>query len=443
MIRFSNMRHARSLFLKWFAKEFLFFLAGRAFVSNPKELWVVWVGWKLLFLLYTLIKSTFENELNLEVKKTSLSRAKESKAGMNDEIKSCHSHTKFNTQDGLPSDAFVHICSFLHPKDITTLACTSKSISSQANDNLLWKFLWYRDYGNTMLQWQVSRDSFARSLSNGHVHMAGSYEEEYGVSLEFSLSQQLEEFTKSSTKNSTKLNSIKQFYFVFGEVFINYVLAGRNSSHECLLGLHGHIFDFTHFVNYHPGLSILHECGQDATFFFESIPHSRGAREIARELCVLVNRACFVSSSSRSCRGLYCPIPAEDLATVLSNSNTTPISTQLRQKRRQRKQLAKVERISREGSIESNGNFQLYENPEWMLDRVLPRRVTPIPKRPPTLKWIRKKWDNDQQLINATMNSSDAKRAFYDPLQQGWMKWNPSATAKLNANQRAKFTLIQ
>jgi len=63
-------------------------------------------------------------------------------------------------------DCWSCICLFLHPYEITQLATVNRILNYRyAIDNeYVWKPLWYRDYGNVLLQWDLGRDALSRSL---------------------------------------------------------------------------------------------------------------------------------------------------------------------------------------------------------------------------------------------------------------------------------------
>lgn len=439
-------------------------IAFWSYSSKPSDWCFLCLGWEFCIILYDFMKVRRKISKKCE-------RKYEAKKKEIPGIDSANGSI-FITQQGLPNDAFIHICSFLHPKDVTSLACLNTTSSIQANDNDLWAFLWYRDYGDVLLNWGVGRKVLAQSLSQlstykslltEPISQSNSNSSDEHVSslncedrLDISLAKYFDDFSSSESidhfRNQTELNqltglkSLKEFYFVFGEVFMNYMLAGRNSLSECLLGLHGHIFDFTKFSKYHPGLvdPILWECGRDATKAFENIPHSRGARDIARELCVVVNLY-YLSSSTSSLWGLYLPTSSKHLSALLENSNTLPISRQLQQIRSQRKHGTGT------NVSNSDSNRSLENKEESMLEHVLPKRVNQRQKRPPTLDWIRKKLENDEKqllqkkrtwsLVNNTELDSNTQqyRFYFDPIQQKWMKWNCFITAKSNCDQTSKF----
>lgn len=241
----------------------------------------------------------------------------------------------------LPSDAQIVIFSYLPPKDILSFTCTNRAgrcllddgyegeeLSSASSGGLhyskhgdtpllIWKALFHRDYSWVLTDWKVGKDAFLKSMNN-YLHHDDEQQQQ----------QQVRHFPKSrkifhhlismvasdSTTVTTwptdrmpedasatatpihSLSSMKEFYFTFAESWLNYTIAGCNSPNtKCLIGLHGHVFDITHFVEDHPGSTetLLLQSGRDATVFFESMGHSLGARKLALGMCVVVNGQCI------------------------------------------------------------------------------------------------------------------------------------------------------
>lgn len=164
--------------------------------------------------------------------------------------------------DELPPDVQLNILSFLHPKDIVSFSGTSKACQEIVDGEgpttvALWKTLWERDYGWIIHSWEVGRQAYLRSrkdMATDQVHG-------------------------------------KEFYFRFGLSYINYVLAGQNKQEKCLVGLHGNVYDMTDFVLKHPGSpdTLLVHAGRDSTVFFDDMDHSRYARKVAKEYCIVVD----------------------------------------------------------------------------------------------------------------------------------------------------------
>ena len=124
---------------------------------------------------------------------------------------------------GIPSDAHVHIASYLHPRDVVTLSCVSKAYYTitdeprNATSVAIWKTLWHRDYAWIVYRWAIGKQALMRS-------------------------------------NCTQRSYNKDFYFLFGQSYLNYVLAGQNTYSNCLVGIHSNIYDITSFLFSHPGM---------------------------------------------------------------------------------------------------------------------------------------------------------------------------------------------
>lgn len=177
-------------------------------------------------------------------------------------------------ENNLPPDVHVHIASFLHPRDVVTLSCVSKAyhtITSDPNNSTsaaVWKTLWHRDYAWIVFRWNIGKQAFQRS----------ECKQQWAYS--------------------------KDFYFLFGQSYLDYVLAGHNTLQSCLVGIHSHIYDITPFLFRHPGSpdTLMVHSGRDATGFFDDMGHSVGARKLAMSMCVLVNRS--AQSENKDC-GLF------------------------------------------------------------------------------------------------------------------------------------------
>lgn len=173
----------------------------------------------------------------------------------------------------MPPDVHVHITSFLHPRDVVSLACVSKTYyniihdSNNMTSSAIWKTLWYRDYAWIVFKWNIGKLALERS-------------------------------------NCTQWCYSKDFYFLFGQSYLDYVLAGHNTFDSCFVGIHSHIYNITPFLLSHPGSpdTLMVYSGRDATRFFNDMGHSTGARKLAMSMCVVVNRS--TQSENNEC-GLY------------------------------------------------------------------------------------------------------------------------------------------
>lgn len=190
---------------------------------------------------------------------------------------------------GMPQDVHVQIASFLHPRDVVTLSCVSKAFHNTVNDTnnttstAIWKTLWHRDYAWIVFKWKIGKIALERS-------------------------------------NCTKWSYCRDFYFLFGQSYLDYVLAGHNTFNSCLVGIHSNIYNITPFLFSHPGSpdTLMVHSGRDATNFFDDMGHSAGARKLAMSMCVVVNRS--AQSENNEC-GLFptnhtevyeegnCPLP--------------------------------------------------------------------------------------------------------------------------------------
>jgi hypothetical protein len=173
-------------------------------------------------------------------------------------------------QKELPPDVHVHIISFLHPRDVVNLPCVSKKYRNMIDDNMIgariWKSLFKRDFAWIVEEWNIGREAFRRS-------------------------------------DCSQWSYNKDFYFRFGQAYLDYVLAGMNTHDRCLVGIHGNIYDITPFLFSHPGSpdTLMVHSGRDATAFFEDLGHSMGARRLAMSLCVVVDTSTRVDGGF----GLY------------------------------------------------------------------------------------------------------------------------------------------
>lgn len=226
----------------------------------------------------------------------------------------------------LPSDAEILIFSFLHPKDVLNFTCTNRAGRRMLDDGLaianektesqhdkagdsallIWKALFQRDFAWVLSDWKIGKEAFARSmiqykLRGWQEEFSSSDEESHGGRVMQHLLSSVGESNSDDamtaflppTHGSTQ-TSMKELYFTFAETWLNYTIAGCNSTEKCLIGLHNHVFDISNFVDSHPGSTetLLLQAGKDATVFFESMGHSMGARKLALSMCVVVNGQC-------------------------------------------------------------------------------------------------------------------------------------------------------
>mmetsp|Transcript_11225 Transcript_11225/g.19179 ORF Transcript_11225/g.19179 Transcript_11225/m.19179 type:complete len:613 (-) Transcript_11225:65-1903(-) len=216
----------------------------------------------------------------------------------------------------LPCDAQILICSYLPPNDLLSFACTSKSGRKMLDDGceivdgpstcrdtalLIWKALFRRDFAWILSDWNIGREALLRSMAcydNETIQEHGSLHHRKVIGHVMSIVMhtaemwdEIEPFNTPFTGIISTPASMKEFYFLFSEVWINYTIAGCNTTEKCLIGLHGHVVDISNFVEDHPGSTetLLLQAGRDATVFFESMGHSRSARKLALGMTVVVN----------------------------------------------------------------------------------------------------------------------------------------------------------
>jgi Cytochrome b5-like Heme/Steroid binding domain/F-box domain len=193
----------------------------------------------------------------------------------------------------LPTDAMVHILSFVNPKDVVSLAGTNRALRTALQDesselsNAVWKILWRRDYGWIVEVWEIGQLALQRSLA--------------------SILISLDEIVFTQT-----------FYFRFGVSYVNYIVAGHCTADKCLVGLGGHIYDITEFIDQHPGSpeTVMVNSGRDASSMFES-RHTISARNLAQQLCVIVDTSLL---------GKIGPRPTAKLASQLRTNGCYEIS---------------------------------------------------------------------------------------------------------------------
>ncbi|KAL7503327.1 hypothetical protein ACHAXN_001129 [Cyclotella atomus] len=230
----------------------------------------------------------------------------------------------------LPSETQIAIFSFLHPKDLLCYTCTHKkgarmltdgsdvkmtaddqintppkdssSTSERKTAMLIWKELFERDYAWILREWEIGREAVQRSLDvlawdYFDETTLSAYQEDHRSTVLYHIlsTTGIHHNLSHEVMLRHSLKSMKEFYFTFAETWLNYTIAGCNSTNKCLIGLHGHVFDISNFVEQHPGSTetLLLQAGRDATVFFETMGHSLGARRLALSMCVVTNVQCI------------------------------------------------------------------------------------------------------------------------------------------------------
>lgn len=207
----------------------------------------------------------------------------------------------------LPHDVLLHVFSLLRPQDIISFSCTSRNIhhtllsqpqpEEDRNDSdgdmerktnhefsqAIWKTLWYRDYGWMVTHWEIGLMALERSWVS------------YCRSRDGLVLTTTAAAAATTTPNATTLLDTiiftPKFYFRFGMSYVNYMIAGHCNRHHCYIGLGGHIYDITKFVDRHPGSSetLLVHSGRDVSSIFETMRHTVSARIMAEQFCVVVD----------------------------------------------------------------------------------------------------------------------------------------------------------
>jgi len=221
----------------------------------------------------------------------------------------------------LPSDAQILICSYLPPNDLLSFSCTSKSGQKMLDDGcdhdtdgpsicrdtalLIWKAIFRRDFAWILSEWDIGREALLRSMTcydreTIQNHQNSHYRKvlDHVMSIVMHSADMWGEVQLFNTPFTGIINTpatMKEFYFLFSEVWLNYTIAGCNTTDKCLVGLHGHVVDISNFVEEHPGSTetLLLQAGRDATVFFESMGHSRSARKLGVGMTVVVNSQCI------------------------------------------------------------------------------------------------------------------------------------------------------
>lgn len=251
----------------------------------------------------------------------------------------------------LPSDAQIVVFSYLTPSDVLSFMCTNKAGRNLLDDSddrmmmtnnralveggggcaghddknsdtamLIWKVLFQRDYSWVLSDWDIGKEAFQRTMTNYQTLVQEHKEQQQQKQVQHSehearschragrVFQHLLSIIIDSEQSVTlsfdsiiaasstifPIKSMKEFYFIFSETWLNYTIAGCNTTDKCFVGLHGHVFDISNFVEAHPGSTetLLLQAGRDATVFFESMGHSLGARKLALGMCAVVNGQC-------------------------------------------------------------------------------------------------------------------------------------------------------
>ncbi len=190
----------------------------------------------------------------------------------------------------------------------------------------LWLHLWNRDYAWILHSWNVGKGATKRSIERCLNVKSSEHDLDSNISWNafqknilprallpllpdsvfpetVTKEQVLYAINRNSSSSSSnndaanmKRSTMKEFYFTFSQTWLNYTIAGHSTFDSCLTGIHGHVFNITHFLDDHPGSPesiLIQGGGRDSTSFFEGVGHSISARKVAvRKLVEVVNLGC-------------------------------------------------------------------------------------------------------------------------------------------------------
>jgi len=252
----------------------------------------------------------------------------------------------------LPQDLHIHIFTFLHPRDILQLSlCNTKTYtlihkedeevrdddddydsSTSSTATKLWFTLWKRDYACVVKDWDVGQGAIQRSIS--FMKQQETYKRSrssctsttcptfVATYLQVQSEDSKKKATRSTKTTKTTNYTMKDFYFYFGQTWINYTIAGHCTMESCFVGLHGHVFNLIPFITSHPGSPetlLMLGGGRDATKIFESLGHSSTARKVAtQQLLIIQDASCMDRWISQDSWGL-CLYPEKKDKRNISN----------------------------------------------------------------------------------------------------------------------------
>jgi hypothetical protein len=217
----------------------------------------------------------------------------------------------------LPQEIQIKCMTYLHPKDILTLSCADrqfnglihKEIDGRSMSSMIWCALFQRDYARVLTEYQYGQEAVKRSMEYGELCCPRPV-----------FSQILSNMSKPKIVSDNNVPTMKDFYFTFGQTWQGYILAGNPT----LVGIHGHIFDMTSFLESHPGSPetiIMQGGGKDATRIFESLGHSTVARSIAvQKLLQVVDASCCKGKDgNRDGYGILTGLEAKSAIGIIPN----------------------------------------------------------------------------------------------------------------------------
>jgi cytochrome b involved in lipid metabolism len=267
----------------------------------------------------------------------------------------------------LPQDVLISCLSYLHPREILNLSTVNRethfSIHNekmpQSLSSLLWYQIFLRDYAFVITKWKYGLDAVDRLQDmewNCPQSIAALLGKDYG-------------------DGQITSPSMKDFYLMFGQTWVDFTIAGRTES-PTLVGIHGHVFDMTTFLDEHPGSPetiITMGGGRDATSFFEAIGHSTKARSLAlKRLVEIVDLSCCDDGGNQVLSGLTDKVDDSNGILPLKRTKVRVPGTlrQLRQRYHKERRLMQANArlqistiMSQRGEIDVIGNVNIYFDP--------------------------------------------------------------------------------
>ena len=350
-----------------------------------------------------------------------------------------------------PPDVHVHIISFLHPRDVISLACVSKSYNELIDDSsssslstslssstsssnssccssssnevsrTIWKTLWQRDYAWAVCDWQVGRDALKRSGFT--VPEEGKdYDNDDDDDDDEGEQKEVEGLSSRSLSFWEVIQSVvidKEFYFVFGQTYLNWIIAGQNTVERCLVGLHCNVYDITTFLDTHPGSpdTLMVYSGKDSTSVFEDLGHSLGARRMAKSLCVVME------SSDKDNWGILPTFQTQQQSAAVGYSSKNRTMMQQKLDRIQQQQRQQQQQKGENSNSNQHNNIN---NNNLLLGRKQRRRVGTLQvvrdylerEHVKVKKQVgRGKYSKDSSILGGQVN------IYYDPFRKEWRIW--------------------
>ena len=182
--------------------------------------------------------------------------------------------------------------------------------------SLLWYQIFVRDYAWILTQWKYGISAVLRSRATAlrcPPMVASLLEKNSGIGSNANRIHMSIATSKTTSKSITTTMppqhpaaavAMKDFYLKFAQTWMEYCIAGRTQN-PTLVGIHGHVFDMTSFLEDHPGSPetiIMQGGGKNTTNFFESVGHSSIARNLAlNRLVEVVDLSCCRGDNSVTC----------------------------------------------------------------------------------------------------------------------------------------------